>query len=370
MTSNNRTKRAVTLALLGLLILGLWTEVLFAKSEDSEVRGHENEDDAVDEYEYGDDEYEYEYEYLEDDDDDDFYEYDDDDDDLTSDGLYDGEGYYFYPKREEYSNYEEYDHDWKLYQKFASNHGSQDELSVLLNCSEVHTNDMYEGAVIPDQKRWKVMNEVYHATMAKYRTKEDKYKTFPKKFQQSGLSKFTEIKIAPVVGRGVYATQDIPKETRIWTSTNTAEFRSGDAFREFVKLLAKRDKDAACDSLNWSYLVKTSSNEYAVCVDMDEGALFNDYSDFDEINVGEVHHDTKYGCGGKSVYAERDIRAGEEFRLDYGTFCEEEYNALGMCQWADYDPSQSCVVAAKETYMKNEAITKRILSIETEEADK
>ena len=152
--------------------------------------------------------------------------------------------------------------------------------------------------------------------MAKYRTKDDKYDTFPKEFRNSGLSTSTEVRILPLVGRAVFATEDIAKGTAVWTSTNSAEFRGGDAFREFVKELSKYDLEAACDSLVWSYLVQVSSNEYAVCIDMDEGGLFNDINTGAELNVAGMNRDVKYGCGGRSLYATRDIPAGEELRLD------------------------------------------------------
>lgn len=244
--------------------------------------------------------------------------------------------------------------------RYAAKYGSGSELTVLYNCSVVHEDDRYADAVIPDKKRWTLMNKAYQASMAKYRTKEDKYDSFPKGFQKSGISVLTEVRIVPLIGRGIYAKEDIANGTVVWTSTNTAEFRSGDAFRKFIKLLAKDEKDAACDSLVWSYLVEASSDEYAVCVDMDEGGLFNDYDEDDELNVAGINREVKYGCNGRSLYATRDIPAGEELRLDYGSFCQGDWNELGICQWGELPPSRGCEEGANDTYLKDEGIKARI----------
>ena len=47
-----------------------------------------------------------------------------------------------------------------------------------------------------------------------------------------------------------------------------------------------------------------------------EGGLFNDINTGAELNVAGMNRDVKYGCGGRSLYATRDIPTGEELRLD------------------------------------------------------
>jgi len=54
--------------------------------------------------------------------------------------------------------------------------------------------------------------------------------------------------------------------------------------------------------VNWSYLVQTSSNEFAVCIDMDEGG------------------------------ATRGIPADEELMVDWGTYCQDNWYELGICK--------------------------------------
>ena len=78
--------------------------------------------------------------------------------------------------------------------------------------------------------------------------------------------------------------------------------------------MPKYDLEAACDSLVWSYLKRLPTNMQFASIY--EGGLFNDINTGAELNVAGMNRDVKYGCGGRSLYATRDIPAGEELRLD------------------------------------------------------
>ena len=398
MVSTIRLSNLIVLPLLlvtvAFVAVGLEGKYCFANADKNFIDNANNNDD--DEHEksknnnnhndplYDDDDYEY-YEpsdsdvdyifYGDDDNDDNDDDNDDDDDDDDDDDF----GYpsvsdddYYYPKPHKYNTKEEYDQDWQTFLRFASNHGSQSELMILLNCSEIHsTDDTFAHTKIPDKKDWKRMNKAYHSTMKKYHhnttttttTKEEEendisnnrilYDNFPKEFRKTGMTVKSEIRVAPFVGRGIYATEDIAKGTHIWSTANTAEFHSGNAYREYVIELATMDKEAACDAITWSYLVKKSKDKFAICIDMDEGGLFNDIDEYIEENVAFVEEDDHHhGCSGRSMHAIRDIPAGEEFRVFYGTFVYEEWNQLGVCMWEEYPPSSGCEVGAADTYLK------------------
>jgi hypothetical protein len=258
-------------------------------------------------------------------------------------------------------------------------------LMILLNCSEIHaTDDTFAHTQIPDKKDWKRMNIAYHSTMKKYHhnrtttTKEEEeesdtdidiknknrifYDNFPKEFRKTGMTVPSEIRVAPFVGRGIYATEDIAKGTHIWSTTNTAEFHSGNAYREYVIKLANMNKEAACDAITWSYLVKKNSDEFAICIDMDEGGLFNDIDEYIEENVAFIKDDDDHhGCSSRSMHAIRDIPAGEELRVFYGDFVYEKWNQLGVCAWGEYPPSPGCEAGASDTFLKDKGIKSRTI---------
>jgi len=284
---------------------------------------------------------------------------DKDNDDYGVNEPYDGDGEYYYPKQEEYKNETEYKYDWEVFERFSLNYGSANELSVIINCTDVH-NDMNKDVVIPDEKSWKLMNKVYRSTMIKHRTDEKKYDVFPPAFR-SALSAAAEVRIAPGEGRGIFATNDIAEGSVVWKSTNTAEFRSGDAFRNFVLELSTHDKRVACDAMNWSYVVKASSAEYTICIDLDEGGMFNDgMGNAGDTNVGGINRDVEYGCNGRSLYTSRNIPAGTQLKVDYGSFVQQKWNILGVCSWGPIPPLPGCETAAKITYLKDDGIRERV----------
>eukprot|EP00536_Pseudo-nitzschia_multiseries_P016033 jgi/Psemu1/312699/fgenesh1_kg.1004_\ len=280
-----------------------------------------------------------------------------DNDDLNS--PYDGNFSYYYPKQEDYKNKTEYKHDWEVFERFSLNHGSGNELAVIINCTYVYSDN--EEIVVPDVKSWKLMNKVYHTTMNKHHANEnEEYDSLPAEFQ-SELSASAEVRLAPGEGRGVFATSDIAEGSVVWKSTNTAEFRSGNAFRKFLMELATHDKQAACNAIEWAYVVKASPSEYTICIDLDEGGIFNDGMGLAaDTNVGGIDFDVQFGCSGRSLYAMRNIPSGAQLKVDYGTFVEEQWNMLGVCNWGESPPPPGCERAASMTFLKDEGIKNRV----------
>ncbi len=64
----------------------------------------------------------------------------------------------------------------------------------------------------------------------------------------------------------------IPKGTLIWKSVYTAEFQTGQEFRQFLSRLPAH---LACDILPWAYTARNSDDKHVICADLDEGSLFN-----------------------------------------------------------------------------------------------
>ena len=191
------------------------------------------------------------------------------------------------------------------------------------------------------------------------------YDNFPKEFRKTGMTVPSEIRAATFIGRGIYATEDIAKGTHVWSTTNTAEFHSGNAYREYIIELATMNKEAACDAITWSYLVKANSDEFAICIDMDEGGLFHHIDKYTDENVAFIEDDDDHhGCSSRSMHAIRDIPAGEELRVIYGKFVCEEWNLLGVCEWGENPPSPGCEAGASDTFLKDKDIKSRIIDDE------
>lgn len=122
-------------------------------------------------------------------------------------------------------------------------------------------------------------------------------------------------------GRGIFATKDIPEGTMIWRSFQTARFETAKDYRKYIHQLYQLGKeDVACDVLQWAYTRMESRADgytYVVaCLDLDDGSLINECETDWECNL-IVAAPRDSGCR-MQFYSTRDIRAGEELRIDYG----------------------------------------------------
>ena len=175
----------------------------------------------------------------------------------------------------------------------------------------------------------------------------------------SSLHPFVEPQIVKGKGRGLVATRDIPKGTKLWMAQNAAEFPNSQTYYEFLRILHQmdytdwywnrknrknhnhnqnnenKDKDSnekendtpttftprlVCDAVLWSYTARggymselnkqpwTYNNDsedkdldgqfyYLVCIDFDEGSMINgaDRDTDDELDVEEAELDVVDG---------------------------------------------------------------------------
>jgi len=268
-------------------------------------------------------------------------------------------------------------------------HGDKHEIYEALGCEYVSyghdTLEMLTGTSVENihtDETWKIFNTIYNRIIVeeeaeealKENEEEDAQKSssssssspIPSTYTTNGFQYPIEIKLDPVVGRGVYALQDIPKGSLLYISKNTATFYQGQTFRNFLHALPNQ---LACDVMIWSYARLVSydtyydDQPYMICTDLDEGSFVNSANDKEDLNVAlgneqgvllvsnyddydtdnenendnaneasppEEQEKLWYGCEMK-FYASRDIRQGEEIRVDYGDFAETDgWRYLGL----------------------------------------
>lgn len=138
-------------------------------------------------------------------------------------------------------------------------------------------------------------------------------------------------------GLGIIATKHIPRGTLVWKSIQTARFRSGKDYRQFLRQLPPA---LSCDVLNWAY-TRWEHDDMVACVDFDPGSLIKECNVDDEEDEEDHEHDCTLrvasprgsGCSLQFV-AIRDIDAGEEFRMDY-SFSEMDPGWTMMGMWRE-----------------------------------
>lgn len=133
------------------------------------------------------------------------------------------------------------------------------------------------------------------------------------------------------------ATKPIPKGTLIWKSIRTARFQSSKDYRQFLRQLPPA---LGCDVLKWAY-TRWDQHDMVACVDFDPGTFIKECN----TNANDHEHDCNLqvasprGSGCKLQFvAQRDIAAGEEFRMDY-SFSEMDpgWTIFGMWRREDQD---------------------------------
>jgi len=302
-----------------------------------------------------------------------------DDEDVDVDvGVDEGNGDYDYSN----GNYKKEGGVWRdkngdIYDVWQ--HGDKIELYEALGCEYVSyghdTIEMLTGTSVENihtDEAWKIFNTIYNRIIEEEKeeskeNEEDAQKSssspIPSTYTTNGFQYPIEIKLDPVVGRGVYALQDIPKGSLLYISKNTATFYQGQTFRNFLQALPNH---LACDVMIWSYARLVSyetyydEQPYMICTDLDEGSFVNSANDKEDLNVAlgnedgvllvynyddydnendndsaneaspEEQEKLWYGCEMK-FYASRDIQQGEEIRVNYGDFAETDgWRYLGL----------------------------------------
>mmetsp|Transcript_1863 Transcript_1863/g.2125 ORF Transcript_1863/g.2125 Transcript_1863/m.2125 type:complete len:254 (+) Transcript_1863:456-1217(+) len=214
--------------------------------------------------------------------------------------------------------------------------------------------------VIPNEKDYKLMVEAYKYSMKKniYDNNnndddDDERRNMAHtitvtEYNPNSFLVPVEVRmISPSIGRGVFALEDISKGTLIWRPSNAAEFPTKETYRDFFVYLIQQDAThLGCDVLIWAYTTRINKNKYIACADFDPSSLINsadgvgvdeddyDYNDdmdeyeYENANIGELDNNvhgeerTVYGCQVGSIYALRNIKAGEELRMSYSDFVE------------------------------------------------
>jgi len=189
---------------------------------------------------------------------------------------------------------------------------SQEEFDHHLNCDAI----IKAGRPLPNDETWVILRKTYRQIVG-----DDS--TISRRDDVDGFDVGVPIHagISPGKGRGLFATQDIPQGTRVWTSRRQcACFYEGDSFRKF---LASLPTSLACDVLMWAYVEDFGYDEgELLCCDLDKASLMNTKEKGEDANVGcvrEVASKYKGGCA-DNIFALRTIRAGEEILCDYDDF--------------------------------------------------
>ena len=144
----------------------------------------------------------------------------------------------------------------------------------------------------------------------------------PEEWKKDGMKVPNEIGMDPVLGRGVFVTENIEKGTRVYVAKQTVEFEKREQLVTFLEALPW---EYQCDVLLWAYPVE----EGEAWVDLDAGSFINHADTEEEINMSKVG------------YATRDIRKGEALLMNYS-----EFITYGSVPWFDeirsaaWDPQQ------------------------------
>lgn len=147
---------------------------------------------------------------------------------------------------------------------------------------------------------------------------------------------------SPGMGRGIFANEDIIQGEVIYDYAKTAQFSTGQEFRDF---LGELPDSLACDVLMWSYVQNFPDKQIEgeeienlrICTDLDPGSFCNDGGD-DEANMAwefdsEIYYPAFNGHGIKisaPLTAMRDIKKGEEILCNYGQFSAGNWDAFGL----------------------------------------
>lgn len=144
--------------------------------------------------------------------------------------------------------------------------------------------------------------------------------------QGSGFKVPVEVRYAPNKGRGVFASEFIPKGELVWSAANNVVmFSDGQSYEEFLDAIPQ---DLACDVLQWAYVEEYEDEDY-ICCDLDHGSIINSvYSEDDVLNLGCIQEDHKMVDCTPLLFALEDIEKGDEFLCDYDSFEVEDGMAI------------------------------------------
>jgi len=153
-----------------------------------------------------------------------------------------------------------------------------------------------------------------------------------------------EVRQSPGMGRGLFALQNVKKGTILYDFSQTAQFRNGNDFAEFLRIL---QPELSCDVLQWSYVQDLSDGfttkemilqpfgPLRIMTDLDPGSFCNN-GGHSKGNLGWIisndnpeNNNTTAPIIGRQdtvksapLVALRDINANEELLCIYSQFSE------------------------------------------------
>jgi hypothetical protein len=157
-----------------------------------------------------------------------------------------------------------------------------------------------------------------------------------------------EARQSPGRGRGLFATEDIPRGQHLWSGNiQGATFDSG---RDYKKFLASLSDEDACDVLQFSYvMIFSDGNENEdnarIMVDLDNGAIMNSIDHYhDPVDAGcrqEWNDRFRGGCDNND-YALRNIKKGDEILMNYETalFITDGWRWFGLADEYEEDDEE------------------------------
>jgi hypothetical protein len=124
------------------------------------------------------------------------------------------------------------------------------------------------------------------------------------KHSEGGVVVPFEVRDDPNKGRGLYATKDIKRGTRVWTPEH---FHYIDGEEDYLAFLKYLPHNLQCEIILWTYPLAGTTTEVAIT--LDEGAYMNDGGPGSSRNNLD-----------SETYAKYDIKAGDELLQDYSLY--------------------------------------------------
>ena len=183
---------------------------------------------------------------------------------------------------------------------------------------------------VHSKETWRQLREMYEAVVSPSSSSIGNL--------SAGLNGFGAIghygKQSPGMGRGIFASEFVPEGTLIYDFGQTAQFKDGQSYREFIMHI---ENDLACDVLQWAYVFdlnegKGDEPDLRINVDLDDGSFCNGGSS-SEGNLGylPVENETRPRKNGmRPLFATQDIKEGDEILCKYGEFSEGDWVYFGL----------------------------------------
>ena len=178
---------------------------------------------------------------------------------------------------------------------------------------------------IPDQWIWMMLRGIYHGMMQPTHAS-----AVRPLVNESSLQIPFDVDYSKGRGRGIFAREDIPKGTLIFTAKTGGHvhFTSGNDFRRYLYAVPRQwaCEVLQCSAVEYQGTKENPESNPVITVDLDYSCFVNDANHLDEVNVGCIVSPSE-DCIDND-YASRDIKAGEEIITNYGEYAlgEEGWN--------------------------------------------